>query len=153
MCPIPLHQPTFNITNPGFKNANPCLLSCFTNLIYYLLLYYLQVFFFYFGYLIAFKFQERERRAKAMKLTLVNFIIATVIITTMVKAGPLKEVFQISPASDPIQLSGADRQSKPVFLIKNGECKPTGDICHTNKECCFPACAPRSHLYSTMFCQ
>merc|ERR1711990_1243409 len=78
--------------------------------------------------------RERERGAKAMKLTLVNFIIATVIIITMVEAGPLKEVLQISPISDPIQNSGADRSSA------NPDCKPRWAICTEDSQCCSGRC-------------
>ena len=131
------------ILQPGLLFGN-CLLIGTQE---YILPYYWYVFFYF--WIVNTIQIPRERRAKAMKLTLVNFIIATVTITTMVKAGPLKEVFQISPASDPIQLSGADRLS----------CTPQGAACYSlahaaPSKCCYPySCSLRSPLYDTMVCK
>merc|ERR1712168_664084 len=99
---------------------------------------------------LALKFQERERGATAMKITLVNFIIATVIIITMVKAGPLRVQIELTPMSGPKQdlNSGPKTQASGAYRL----CAGKGQTCTSAAQCCSKSCVPRGISSFTMQC-
>merc|ERR1711990_1223342 len=75
----------------------------------------------------------RERGVKAMKLPLVTFIFATVIIITMVKAGPIEFKVQLLPTSDQNQKgAGAYRSTA------SRNCEPRMSECYgySDRRCC-----------------
>merc|ERR1711936_748195 len=90
--------------------------------------------------------RERERGATAMKITLVNFIIATVIIVTIVKAGPMRVQIELTPMSEN---SGPKTQASGAY--RSGACSSKGQACRLPKDCCSNDC--RNMSLGVMQCE